>query len=406
MKNLILITSEFPYLDCEPYLLTEYLYLQEYFRNIYIFTTNANSKNNISFKISNNTLCFPLSNSTSIMKYLRYSFHGFFCRDEKLKIRNFSPKKIASSIYIRGRAYEIANKIYQIIKCDNLDVKDVTIYSFRFAYQAIATILLAEKLIKDGNIVKSIARAHGYDLYWERNISGYLPYQNVLLENLDECYVCSEYGKKYLLNKYSWSEKKIKIARLGTIDYGLNPYKGEKTIVTCGNLIPLKRITLFAEAFAKLAIKNKELKWICIGSGKDLEKINYIITKAGINQQVIITGNISNKRVMELYRNIGIKYFCNVSISEGVPVSIMEAMSFGIPIIATNVGGTSELVDNSNGLLLPSELSKDELYEYLVKILSIPENKYIESRIVSRHKWKKLASADKNYRDFCKSISQ
>ena len=45
--------------------------------------------------------------------------------------------------------------------------------------------------------------------------------------------------------------------------------------------------------------------------------------------------------------------FVNMSLSEGIPVSIMEAISFGIPIIATNVGGNAEIVNDETGVLIP-----------------------------------------------------
>lgn len=47
-----------------------------------------------------------------------------------------------------------------------------------------------------------------------------------------------------------------------------------------------------------------------------------------------------------------------MSDSEGIPVSIMEAMSFGIPVIARNVGGMSEIVNEENGLLLEMMMQK------------------------------------------------
>ena len=44
--------------------------------------------------------------------------------------------------------------------------------------------------------------------------------------------------------------------------------------------------------------------------------------------------------------------FINLSSSEGIPVSIMEAQSFGIPVIATNVGGSGEIVVSETGVLV------------------------------------------------------
>ena len=48
--------------------------------------------------------------------------------------------------------------------------------------------------------------------------------------------------------------------------------------------------------------------------------------------------------MLDYYKNNIIDIFINLSASEGIPVSIMDAISFGIPCIATNVGGTGEIV--------------------------------------------------------------
>ncbi|NJK95527.1 MAG: glycosyltransferase [Bacteroidales bacterium] len=49
--------------------------------------------------------------------------------------------------------------------------------------------------------------------------------------------------------------------------------------------------------------------------------------------------------------------FLNTSLSEGVPVSVMEALSFGLPVIATDVGGTGELINDEVGMLINPEIS-------------------------------------------------
>ncbi|MDD0858820.1 glycosyltransferase [Arthrobacter alpinus] len=60
-----------------------------------------------------------------------------------------------------------------------------------------------------------------------------------------------------------------------------------------------------------------------------------------------LKGAVANDEVLNFYRNHEISVFINVSTSEGVPVSIMEAISFDIPVVATSVGGTPEIVGGS-----------------------------------------------------------
>ena len=404
MHNLILITSEFPFLSGEPFLLNELPYLSERFNEIYVFSINGRVTDAKTRYVPNNVKCFALGNTVSKLKYVKYIITGLKMTDYDLKISEKNLKRIIASLYTRGRALDITNKIYSIIKDCNLEVDRATVYSFWFAYQAIAAWLLSKKLNLEGKNTMCVSRAHGYDLYWERAIGGYLPFQDVSLRNLNWCFPCSDFGTKYLLEKYPWAVDKIQTKRLGTKDYGLNPYLGEKTFVTCCNLEPLKRISLFAEAFCEVAKNDKLIKWICIGSGEEEIAIKRIIKNAGVTAQTVMTERLSNEKVMDIYKTKGVMYFCNVSTSEGMPVSIMEAMSFGIPIIATNVGGTQELVDEENGELIPAEIDKESLTRILQLSLSADNEEYLLKRKESRMRWESLASAETNYKEFCSMI--
>ena len=94
----------------------------------------------------------------------------------------------------------------------------------------------------------------------------------------------------------------------------------------------------------------------------------------------------------------------NVSASEGVPVSIMEAMSFGIPVIATAVGGTPEIVNNNNGYLLNENPSPDEIASKLLEYHYLPEEEKNNKRKAAYEMWKNNYNAEKNYLEFVKSI--
>ena len=83
---------------------------------------------------------------------------------------------------------------------------------------------------------------------------------------------------------------------------------------------------------------------------------------------------MSNQQIIDFYAKTPLDLFINVSESEGIPVSIMEAMSFGIPAIATNVGGTNEIVNQKNGYLIDSESTSEEISNYINNFLYIIKN--------------------------------
>ena len=75
----------------------------------------------------------------------------------------------------------------------------------------------------------------------------------------------------------------------------------------------------------------------------------------------------------------------------------MEAESFGIPVLATDVGGVGEIVGKLNGVLLPRTITKEELAEALYYALTMDEKRYSEMSIESRRAWEQLSSAETNY---------
>ena len=86
------------------------------------------------------------------------------------------------------------------------------------------------------------------------------------------------------------------------------------------------------------------------------------------------TGHLSKEKVYDIYRTTHCKLFINTSFSEGRPVSIMEALAFGIPVVASNVGGNPELVKNDyNGILFPLEIDNIKIRDGILSLLTNAE---------------------------------
>lgn len=403
-KTCILLTYEYPYITSEPFLEEEIEYLKSAFKEIYIFPANASSTDKMTRNIPENSRAFPINCIRSKKRYPVYALKGLVCKHPELRVNTLHLKRFISSVYERGRSNYIFEQIKDVIEKQNLSVSDVVIYSYWFSDLAIAGWQLKEYLMSRGSAVKAISRGHGYDIYWERSKFAYLPYQNKSLEHLDGVYTCSENGRKYLACKYPEMEEKLHVARLGTHDYGASQCNVRNTFITCCSLKKVKRISLFAEAFSILAGEVPECKWICIGDGEELEQIQEIVKSNRITHCVHFLGRLTNSEVLEFYINNPVSFFCNVSALEGVPVSIMEAMSFGIPVIATNVGGNGELVNDECGFLLPSNITAQELAEKLKTAAELPEEVYEKKRREARNVWEKLSSAENNYSNWCNTI--
>ena len=82
-------------------------------------------------------------------------------------------------------------------------------------------------------------------------------------------------------------------------------------------------------------------------------------------------------------------------------MSIMEAMSYSIPVIATDVGGVKEIVDNNiNGYLLDKEFESEDLSKLIEKIINMETKQYISLCKEAFSKWNSQFNASKNYNEF------
>jgi glycosyltransferase involved in cell wall biosynthesis len=339
------------------------------------------------------------------MRYPVYSLNGLICPEKELPLTGKGIRQVVTSLYERGRSNFVYKKVLDTIQREQLDVSDVVIYSYWFTDQAITAWRLKKHLVSLGNKAKAVCRAHRYDLYWDKNPAGFLPYQEETLRNLDGVYACSDDGRDYLQEMYPHQAHKAHTGRLGTTDYGVIPCDAQqKTFVTCCSLKKFKRISLFAEAFCMLSKRDPNCRWVCIGDGEELEEIKRIIHLHGVENRVDMIGRLKNLDVIAYYKSNPLSYFCNVSTSEGIPVSIMEALSFGIPVIATDVGGSRELITEENGHLLPEDINAETLAAAMEQELSLSEAQYAQKRSAARQTWEEKSSAQKNYTAWCQLL--
>ena len=249
---------------------------------------------------------------------------------------------------------------------------------------------------------KIVVRFHGSDLYEYTN-NGYIPWRHEQLSRINKAIVVSETGKKYIENQYPFLKDRIIVSRIGTNDYGINTYNKSETvrIVSCSNLVPVKRIGLIVNTLALLKIP---ADWIHFGDGPEKNEINILIEQLPGHIKAELKGTVRHDELIDYYRTSSTDLFINVSSSEGVPVSVMEAMSFGIPVIATDVGGTSEIVSNNTGLLIKSDFSAEELAGKIESM--VQNNDYINLRSESRKEWEKKSMAEKVYPEFVNQLLQ
>ena len=267
-----------------------------------------------------------------------------------------------------------------------------------YSYWADSSALLIS-ILKSCNIRNlAITRLHGFDLYIEGNNLGHIPFRSFVFQNINFLAPISVNGEVYLKKKYPiLNSDRIKKNNLG-IKQLANPtnkwdFNNSLKIVSCswvGNHKNLKEIF-------KLLKNQEDWTWSHIGDGEDFDDLKEFVSKPS-KLVVNLLGKFSQDQIRAYYATEPITCFISLSPNEGLPVSMMEAMAFGIPVVSTDVGGCAEIVTPETGVLLPKNYTHEDVVNavnFCAEKFSSPEaRKRIQDFIKANF------DAEKNYRKF------
>ncbi len=396
-KNLVLFTEAYPFYNSETFLETEIKYLAKEFSKIYII---PNTSSTFIREIPENVEVV-----TQFLKEDSYNRNETIIHN-KWYILNILLKELFSGHLFNSEVnYQISSLIRMFSKSQELEywlknenLLNSTFYSYWFNNWSTVLAILKSK----GIIKKFIARAHGFDLYEDRSKYGFISFRKFQLKWIDNLFLISEDGLHYLSDKYPKYKNKLIVSKLGTKDLGQNieSSKNEVVVLSVSNIIPIKRLHLLVDALSKV---NAKVKWIHFGDGVLMDDIKTKANKLPKNIYYEINGKRPNKDILEFLKNESVDIFANVSKSEGIPVSIMEAISFGIPIFATDAGGTREIVNDITGKLFKNNFDVNELANEIDNFKgSYYDSKEFRNSI--REFWKQNFSAETNYLQFIQEI--
>ncbi len=281
-----------------------------------------------------------------------------------------------------------------------------TFYSYWFHSSAYVARRLAEEFDS-----QAVSRAHRYDLYpsatWDS------AWHHASIDGLSAVFTCSKDGQASLREEMPGMAEKIHLSYLGTLDYGLqsSARADEFRLVTCSRLAAVKRLDRVFEALRLAAPNLPATRWTHFGgSGRAEDDASFerLARRALPNHvRLDFKGTVRNSDVIDHYHRNRVDLLVNVSESEGVPVSIMEALSFGIPVAATPVGGTPEMVrDGDNGYLLALGDVPAALARVLSTTAQLDESSTERLRGRARKTWEEKFRASVNYPKFFDRVAQ
>jgi len=276
---------------------------------------------------------------------------------------------------------------------------DFVFYSYWFDGWATILALLKKKRVVD--IFHT--RAHGFDMYEAMSEYGFIPFRRLQLKEVTSVSAVSKAGLDYLIYKYPDYREKFHLHHLGVHDNGIAPFdKARKfTLVSCSNLASVKRVNLIVEILRHIHIP---ILWIHFGDGVQFDKIRKRAEELPENVEIDFRGRVANKEILNFYENHSVNLFITTSESEGGnPVSIQEAISFGIPVMGTNIGGIPEIVNANTGILIDKDFDTKETAARIEEFASSKLNS-MDFRMEVRTFWKNNFHAGNNFNKFISEI--
>ncbi|MCF0128997.1 MAG: glycosyltransferase [Pseudobutyrivibrio sp.] len=263
--------------------------------------------------------------------------------------------------------------IQQLVKEHKIDI----IYSYWCTPATIAAVRLYGARKGEEGVPKLVSRFHGYDLYRERAYGAmWQPFRASVTAGLDRFLFVSEFGRDYYLKTWPETDReKCLVSYIGTGEHK-RIISDRNVFASCSVCYELKRIDRIIDALSLLPEKYK-VKWVHVGAGGLFEDLKaQAEEKLGNkpNVEFVFEGFMDNSKLQETYEKHQAGAFITTSSTEGLPITIVEAQSMGLPVIATDVGGIKELVidhetdaEHATGILLSSEPEIEEIAQAIME---------------------------------------
>lgn len=237
---------------------------------------------------------------------------------------------LGAYLFLHGREYDI-------------------IHVHQFLYPAFVSLLIGKEVLNKPVIVKSASSGSTSDIERLRRLPlGFLQL-NFLLKELDHLVgVSKATGEDF--KQMGYSESRISYIPNGVeVPIRLNPiYNQVRRIITITRLSQEKGLDILLKAWTEVIREEKSLKLLIVGSGSLEPELKTLSRSLRIADSVDFVGSVQNPSNYLKESDL----FVLSSRSEGMSNALLEAMSHGIPCIATNVGGNGELLGGENKEIL------------------------------------------------------
>lgn len=205
----------------------------------------------------------------------------------------------------------------------------------------------------------------------------------------------------------TYSQKKIGVIFNGVNTEEFKPQQEKSyqssvksfTILSTSRLTERKGIIYLLEAVKNLATKYPQIKLNLVGDGDEREEFENFVKTNQLEKNIEFKGIVNHAKITQEYQKADV--FVLPSFNEGMSNSLLEALASGLALISTDTGGAKDLIDDSNGFIIPTgdEKAIEKVLEDLIK----NPTKLKSMQISSRQKSLKLSweeAKDKYLREY------
>ena len=395
----MLFSSSFPFGQGEAFLGAEFPFLEGAFDQVFVISNDTSSPQAwpIGPAVSFRRIPYDLPSSGKLL-----ALGGLASPEvwrDLVAVRRRAPgvgaRRVLSSVLT---SWAKAKKYAALIASITASHPHAEIYAYSYwANDAAVAVALARKR---GLVRRATARAHGWDVYTSRPEVGFLPFRDFLAEHLDTLAFVSADGRRFFENSVRRSRATLDVMPLGTPGVVSAPLgrSDSLTVISCSSLIPLKRIGLMATALMQVP---HAIRWVHVGDGPERALVESICSAPPRGVEITLMGQIPHEQVIETWRRLRPWALINVSSTEGLPVSMMEAMSLGIPVVGTRVGGVPEIVNPGvNGYLLSANPDPGEIVSAIDTVARLRDSDFEVLARGAWQTWNEQFRADRNYARF------
>jgi glycogen(starch) synthase len=210
-------------------------------------------------------------------------------------------------------------------------------------------------------------------------------FEEKMLERANKIIAVSHFTKHELLDYYKVPQEKIRVIHNGVDVNKFKPAKDKRkvkeelgfnpddlTILSVGRLYARKGLFTLIESIPAVVNRFKNAKFIISGKGQsdEMRKLIAHAEKIGVKDSIIFTGYYPDKKLPKLYQAADV--FAFSTFYEHHPFAVLEALSTGLPVVTTSVGGIPETIESGKNGFLVEPFNPKQFADRILYLLEHP----------------------------------